>query len=217
MDITWFGHSCFRIKGKDATLVTDPISSELGYPEAGLEADIVTLSHRHPGHDNAASVGNGPRVVGGPGEYEIRDVFILGMGTFHDSSQGEERGKNTVYLIELDDIRVCHLGDLGHALSPQQVEELGNVDVVMVPVGGVSTIDAKTAREVVLVLGAKIVIPMHYQTEVSSWLEPVNPFLKEMGVTEPVLQAKFAITRSAVPPETQVVLLEQSLQGGETP
>jgi len=217
MEITWFGHSCFRIKGKDAVLVADPFGDDLGYPVAGLEADIVTLSHHHSGHDNAASVGNGPRVVGGPGEYEIRDVFILGISTFHDSSRGEERGKNTVYLIEMDDIRLCHLGDLGHVLSPQQVEEVGNVDIVMVPVGSVSTIDAKTAREVVLALGAKIVIPMHYQTEVSSWLEPVNPFLKEMGVADPVPQAKLVITRSNVPPENQVVLLEHSLQVGETP
>jgi L-ascorbate metabolism protein UlaG (beta-lactamase superfamily) len=203
------------LRGKEAVLVTDPFGAELGYPTTELSGDIVTLSHLHPGHNNAEGVANEPRVVRGPGEYEIRDIFIIGMGTYHDASQGQERGKNTVYLIEMDDIKVCHLGDLGHALSPQQVEELGNVDVVMIPVGGVSTIDAKAARELVLLLSAKLVIPMHYQTEVSTSLEPVALFLKEMGIAEAIPQPKLVVTRPSMPSELQVALLEHPLQLGD--
>ena len=215
MEITWFGHACFRIKGKDAVLVTDPCSADMGYPMKNVSARIVTLSHAHDGHGHPEVVGNGPRVLKGPGEYEIGDVFIIGVNTFHDSSHGAERGKNTIYLIEMDDIRILHLGDLGHALSPSQVEELGKVDVVMVPVGGVSTIGAKTAREIVLLLGAKIVIPMHFQTKASSWLEPVNLFLKEMGLGNLAPQTKLVVTRSNIPSEMQVLLLEHSAQAGE--
>src|SRR4030042_775351 len=208
MEITWLGHSCFRIKGKEVTLVTDPFGESTGYPLGKLTANIVTLSHHHPGHSYAAGVEGSPKVLSRPGEYEISSVFVTGISTFHDSEQGKSRGRNTTYLIEIDDVRLCHLGDLGHLPSPHQIEDLGNVEVLFVPVGGVSTIDAKMAVEIGRFLNPKIIIPMHYQTEVVTWLEPLGRFLKEMGLKEVTPQPKLSITRSNLPSETQVIVLD---------
>ena len=208
MEITWLGHSCFRIKGKEVTLVTDPFAESIGYPPVKLTANIVTLSHPHPGHSYVADIESNPKILSRPGEYEIGGVFVTGISTFHDSEQGESRGKNTIYLIEIDDVRLCHLGDLGHVPSPRQIEDLGNVEVLFVPVGGVSTINAKMASEIVRFLNPKIIFPMHYGTEVATWLEPLGKFLKEMGLGEVVPQPKFFFTRSSLPLETQVVVLD---------
>jgi len=207
MEITWLGHSCFKIKGKEVTLITDPYDESLGYPRSELAANIVTISHAHPGHSYADGIGNGPKVINGPGEYEIADVLIIGMQTFHDSQEGRERGRNTIYLIEVDELRLCHLGDIGHLLSLQQVEELGKVEILLVPIGGVSTISAKAASELVRLLNPRIVIPMHYNTEVTSWLDPMDDFLKELGQTGTVSQNKLLVTRSNLPSEGRVVVL----------
>jgi len=209
MDINWLGHSCFRIKGSQATIITDPFSPDLGYSLGKPAARIVTISHQHPGHSYGQGVGDEPKIIAGPGEYEISDVLIVGLATFHDQERGKKRGKNTVYLIEVDEVAICHLGDLGHVLVTEDVEELGNVDVLMVPVGGVSTINAQMAAEVVRQLEPKIVIPMHYKTEaLKRELEPVDRFLKEMGVKEVTSRPKLAITKSTLPLSTQVVLLD---------
>ncbi|MFC2018048.1 MBL fold metallo-hydrolase [Chloroflexota bacterium] len=207
MEITWLGHSCFRIKGKEVTLVTDPFGETIGYPTAKLTANIVTQSHNHPGHSNVSVFEDSPKILSRPGEYEIGGIFLTGIGAFHDSEQGTSRGKNTIYLIEMDDLRLCHLGDLGHVLSPRQIEDLGSIEVLFIPVGGVSTIDSKIAAEVVRFINPRVIIPMHYGTEVVPWLEPLDRFLKEMGLKEVVTQPKFNITRSNLPPETQVVAL----------
>ena len=130
MDITWLGHSCFRLKGSHATIITDPYSPELGYSLGKTNAGIVTVSHQHPGHNYVQGIGGQPRVIKGPGEYEISGVLIIGIATFHDGDGGKTRGKNTVYLMEIDEIAVCHLGDLGHVLSGEQVEEIDSVDVL---------------------------------------------------------------------------------------
>lgn len=215
IDITWLGHSCFSIKGKGATLITDPYDDSIGYTAGSPKAGIVTSSHPHPGHGSISGVSGEPKMIQGPGEYEVSGVFITGVATFHDSEGGKERGKNTAYLIEMDDIRLCHLGDLGHTLSAAQVEEIGAVDVLMVPVGGVSTIDAGAAAEVVRLLQPGIVVPMHYKTEALRFeLEPVERFLKEMGVkagAEP--QPKLSVTKTGLPEETQVVVLSYSAAG----
>jgi len=208
MEVTWLGHSCFRIKGKEVTLVTDPFAESLGYPPVKLSANIVTLSHAHPGHSYATGVEGSPKVLSRPGEYEVRGVFITGMSTFHDLEKGESRGKNIIYLMEMDDVRLCHLGDLGHLPSPRQIEDLGNVEVLFVPVGGISTIDAKMAAEVVRFLNPKIIIPMHYGNEVVTWLEPLNRFIKEMGLGDIIPQPKLFISHSSLPLETQVVALD---------
>ena len=208
MEITWLGHSCFRIKAKQATIITDPYSPDLGYSLGKPTARIVTVSHQHPGHCYVEGIGGQPRVVRGPGEYEISGVLITGIATFHDNERGQKRGKNTVYLLVVDEVSVCHLGDLGHVLSDEQVEQLDNVDVLLVPVGGVSTITASLATEVVRQLEPRVVIPMHYKTEaIARELAPVERFLKEMGLRGVEPRPKLSVTRASLPASTQVVLL----------
>ncbi len=209
MDISWLGHSCFRIKGSHAIVITDPYSPSLGYSLGKPTARIVTVSHQHSGHAYVRGISGEPRLVIRPGEYEISGVLIIGIATFHDGEKGRKRGRNTVYVMEIDEISVCHLGDLGHVLTAEQVEEIDNVDVLLLPVGGVSTIDAPMAAEVVRQLEPKVVIPMHYKTQaLSRELEPVERFLKEIGVKEVNPQPKLSFTRSSLPPSTQVFLLD---------
>jgi len=209
MDISWLGHSCFRIKGNQATIVTDPYSPDLGYSLGKPTASIVTVSHQHQGHSYSQRVDGQPRLVGSPGEYAIGRVLIIGIDTFHDREGGKTRGKNTVYVMEIDGMSVCHLGDLGHALTAEQVEEIDDVDVLLVPVGGASTINAATAAEVVRQIEPKAVIPMHYKTPaLNRELEPVDRFLKEIGIKELQSQPKLSISRSSLPASTQVFLLE---------
>ncbi|MFP3975424.1 MAG: MBL fold metallo-hydrolase [Dehalococcoidia bacterium] len=209
MEINWLGHSCFRLKNKDATIITDPFDETAGYAVKPLKADIVTVSHEHPRHSTVDNVEGDPKVLRGPGEYEIKGVFIYGIRTFRDSDQGKTKGKNTAYLIELDGVKICHLGDLGHALSAAQVEDMSDTDILLIPVGGVSTVDASTAAEVVNVIGPRIVIPMHYKTETTGiQLEPLDKFLKEMGVKEVSPIPKLNVNKSGLPDETQVVVLE---------
>ncbi len=209
MDITWLGHSCFRIKGKQAVIITDPFPPDLGYSLGKPTAQIVTVSHQHPSHSYVSGIGGEPRSVTGPGEYEIGGVLIIGVADFHDEERGKERGKNTIYLMEIDGMSVCHLGDLGHVLAAEQVEEIGDVDVLLLPVGGVSTISAAMATEVIRQLDPQVVIPMHYKTPaINRELQPVDKFLKEMGIEHIDPQPKLSITRSNLPANTQVFLLE---------
>lgn len=209
MEITWLGHSCFRLRGKEAILITDPYDSSIGYSLGKPKANIVTSSHPHPGHSFVAGVGGDPKVIHGPGEYEIASVFIHGISTFHDNEKGKTLGKNTVYLIEMDEIMVCHLGDIGHVLAAAQVEELSEVEVLLVPVGGLSTIDAAAAAEIVRLLQPRIVIPMHFKTDVVPFnLEPVDNFLKEMGLKQASPQPKLVATKTSLPEEMQVVVLD---------
>jgi len=209
MEIRWLGHSCFRIRGSHSTVITDPYSPSLGYSLGKPTAHVVTVSHQHPGHSYVQGVTGEPRLVTGPGEYEIGGVLIIGVSTFHDNQRGKSRGRNTVYLVEIDEVSICHLGDLGHVLTADQLEEIGDVDVLLLPVGGVSTIDAPIAAEVVRQLEPKAVVPMHYKTEALNWeLEPVDRFLKEMGVKEINPQPKLSFTRSNLPITTQVFSLD---------
>ena len=191
-------------------MLTDPYDESIGYSLGVPKANIVTSSHPHPGHGFTSGVGGEPRIVRGPGEYEIAGIFITGIATFHDSTKGSERGKNTVYLIEMDDMRLCHLGDLGHPLTAEQAEEIDSVDVMLVPVGGLSTIDAATAVETVRLLQPRIVIPMHFQTEVLRFqLTPVDRFLREMGIKAGLsAQPKLSVTKTGLSEETQVVILD---------
>ena len=211
MDVFWLGHSCFRIKGKRATVVTDPFPPDLGYALGKPVADIVTVSHQHPGHScvsGVSGVSGAPHNITGPGEYEVSGVLIIGYPTFHDAEKGAQRGKNNVYLMEIDGITICHLGDLGHPLNTDQVEEIDEVDVLLLPVGGASTIDAACAAEIIRRIEPKIVIPMHFKTpELKRELDPVEKFLKEMGAGQVEPLPKLSITPSSLPTSTQVVLL----------
>lgn len=149
MDIYWYGQACFKLKGKNATVVTDPFYPDfvgLKLPK-DLAADLSLISHDHKDHSNAEAVSGNPLVVAGPGEYDVKGVAVNGVSVFHDTSNGSERGKNTVYNIGIDGLSIVHLGDLGHILSEEQVQEIGATDILLVPVGGVYTIDAKAAAE----------------------------------------------------------------------
>lgn len=208
MDITWLGHSCFRIKGSQAVIITDPFPPELGYTLGKQTADIITLSHQHPSHSYVQGIGGEPRIIRGPGEYEISGILIIGIATHHDTQRGQVRGKNTVYVMEIDGVSVCHLGDLGHVLSSDQVEEIGNVDVLFLPVGGNSTINAAIAAEVILQLEPKAVVPMHYKTAaIKRELDSVDVFLKEMGIGQVEPRPKLTLSKSNLPLSTQVFLL----------
>jgi len=203
------GHSCFRIKGSQAVVITDPFPPDLGYSLGKPAADIVTVSHQHPSHSYIQGISGEPRQIKGPGEYEISGVLIIGVATFHDAESGKKKGKNTVYLMEVDGVSVCHLGDLGHVLTSEQVEEIGDVDVLLLPVGGVSTIGASAAAEVIRQLEPNAVVPMHYKTPaISRELESVDKFLKEMGMEQIDPRPKLSLTKSNLPLSTQVFLLE---------
>lgn len=214
MDITYLGHSSFRIKGKSTSVVTDPYEpGKIGFKFPKMEADIVTVSHDHWDHNQVDEVGGTPKVVKGPGEYEIKGVSIFGIPTYHDNKQGEERGKNTVYVINIDNINLCHLGDLGHALNQEQIGAIGTVDILLIPVGGVFTIDATQAAEVVAALEPKIIIPMHYKTEelnpeIFEKLSGVDEFVKQIGM-EPIRESKYIITYDKLPEDQQLVILER--------
>jgi L-ascorbate metabolism protein UlaG (beta-lactamase superfamily) len=211
MEITWLGHSCFRLRGREAAVVTDPCAKSTGYSIGRPTADIVTVSHDHPGHNNVAAVAGSPRVVQGPGEFEIAGVLIMGIRSYHDRQGGSHLGKNTAYVLELDDVRVCHLGDLGHVPTPEQVEELSGVDILLAPVGGGSTIGAAAAAETVSLLEPKLIVPMHYQTPAAkAELEPLDRFLKEMGAPSALeeRQPKLSVTKSTLPQETKVLVLD---------
>lgn len=205
MEITWLGHSNFRIRGKEGVVVTDPMPRKSGK----LTADVVTVSHQHPGHNQVASVGGEPRVLTGPGEYEVKGISIAGIQTYHDPEKGKRRGRNTAYLFDLDDLVVCHLGDLGHVLTADQVDQMRSVEVLLIPVGGSVTIDASQAVEVISLVEPRVVIPMHYKIgEIDDDLDGVEKFLREMGVADAAPQPKLTLSKSGLPDVTQVVLLE---------
>jgi L-ascorbate metabolism protein UlaG (beta-lactamase superfamily) len=207
-EIKWFGHACFRIRGKDVTVLTDPVPLDTGYSLGSQTADIVTVSHDHHGHTALSLVKPGFRLVNGPGEYEIQEVFITGTPTFHDAQRGKQYGKNTVYLIEIDDLVVCHLGDIGHVLTDSQVEATSSVDVLIVPVGGAPTIDAAQAAEIVGQIDPGFVIPMQFRTDRGdAHREPVDRFAREMGLTEYEQLDQFVIrsTDTSGPPRMVVL------------
>ena len=209
MDIIWLGYSCFRIKGKEVTIITDPYPPGMGYSLGRPQANIVTVSHLHPGHSYTQAVSGDYKVIKGPGEYELKETFITGIASWHDNDKGEKLGKNTIYVLEMDGLTLCHLGDLGHQLSSELTEDVGDIDVLFLPVGGVSTIGGSMAAEIVRRLTPKVAIPMHYKTStLKKDLEPVDKFLKEMGIKEIASQPKLSVSRTNVPASTQVVVLE---------
>jgi len=208
MDVTWYGHACFRIKDRTTAIVTDPYHKSIGLTLPPLKANIVTVSHDHPGHSNTKAVKGNPFIIDGPGEYEISGVFITGIQTFHDARAGKDHGKNTVFLFEIDGLTVCHLGDLGHLPKQSQVEELGDIDVLLIPVGGVDSLRASQAAEVISLLEPRIVIPMHYRlNDLAFKLDPVSKFFKELGLTSADEQETLRVSKSSLPSETQIILL----------
>jgi L-ascorbate metabolism protein UlaG (beta-lactamase superfamily) len=216
MDITYLGHSSFKLRGKSAGVVTDPFDSEVGFVFPQVSADIVTVSHSHPDHAAAAKVAGTSRrprpfVVAAPGEYEILGVSVRAIAVFHDDQQGKIRGNNLIMVITVDGVHLVHLGDLGHSLTEAQVEDIGPVDVLMVPVGGVFTIGPQVAASVVENLDPSIVIPMHYRSEKHSQafkdMFSLPDFLKEMETETKESQEKLTVTAGNLPEETEVIVL----------
>lgn len=209
MEINWYGHACFRLKDRNLTVVCDPYDKNVGLTLPRLKADVVTVSHDAPGHSFVDGVKEFRQVFAGPGEYEIEGVFITGIATFHGKNDRGESEPNTIFLFEFPDLTVCHLGDLGHALTEAQVEAMPDINVLIVPVGGRHTLDATLAAEVISIIEPAIVIPMHYQMEgTPGHLDPVERFLKEMGIPAPEPVSVLKVSRTQLPEETQVVLMD---------
>jgi L-ascorbate metabolism protein UlaG (beta-lactamase superfamily) len=217
MEITWLGHSCFRLRSRAATAVTDPYGKGLGLTLPRVRADIVTVSHDSENHNYVKGVKGDFKVLTGPGEYEVSNAFVTGLvlsdrKAAAKSARGgaSKSDRNTVFLIELDDLTVCHLGDMRSVPTQAMMEEsLSEVDVLLIPVGGGETLNASQAAEVVSLLEPHIVIPMHYKVKGSSLkLDPVTKFLKEMGLDKAETQESLKLDRGGLLDETQVVLLE---------
>lgn len=210
MEITWYGHSCFRLTERNyATVVTDPYDSKkIGYEPLKLKAEIVTLSHDAPGHNYSDAVKGSTHVLTGPGEFEIGSVFITAVQT-DNAGKKKDKVRNTVYVFDYDGITVAHLGDLQQIPTQSEIELLGTVNVALVPVGGGNSLNAAKAAEVVSMLEPNLVIPMHYATPDSKVsLDAINKFIKEMGLSKPEAQPLLKVSRSGLPDETHVVVLD---------
>ena len=182
IEIVSLGLSSFKISGKEISVVCDPYHDDaVGLKFPKVEADVVTISHNHSDHNNQDGVRGQHICFDAPGEYEIKGAEIVGIKSYHDEKEGKERGLNTVFVFEIDDLKLCHLGDLGHDLSSEQIEKIDGIDVLFIPVGGHVTIDAKKAARIVAEIGPKIVIPIHYQIGTRRDLDPVELFIKEIG------------------------------------
>ncbi|MDP1713411.1 MAG: MBL fold metallo-hydrolase [Anaerolineales bacterium] len=213
MEITWYGHSCFRLTERNyATVVTDPFDQKtVGYDALKLKAEIVTISHDAPGHSYSDAVKSTTHVLTGAGEFEIGGVFITAIQTAGSgrSTKAKDKVSNTLYVYDYDGLTVAHLGDMQDTPTQSEVESLGTVNVLLVPVGGGSGLNAAKAAEVVSLLEPNIVIPMHYSTpDTKVNLDSLNKFLKEMGLGMIESQPSLKVTRSSLPDETKVVVLD---------
>lgn len=219
MIITYHGHSMFKLKGKRGTVVMDPYQDSVGFEMPRLSGDIVTVSHQHDDHNAADQISgtarrDDPFIITEPGEYEVGGISVFGTKTYHDDDEGAERGPNTVYTVLVDGIRVCHLGDLGHELTAEQLDSIGVVDILLVPVGDVYTIGPEMAVKTIRAFEPSIAIPMHYRTpehnqDTFAEVKPLEEFTKEFGV-EPDPEEKLDISRSKLSDETELVVLQSS-------
>lgn len=214
MDIKYLGHSSFQIKTKSATVITDPFDPKMvGLKFSKIEADIVTVSHQHPDHNKVDLISGSPLVIDWPGEFEKQNVRISGYQTFHDKNKGADRGENVMFKIEAEGVSILHCGDLGHLLDGSFVQELGEINVLMVPVGGFFTIDAQEAVKLVRQIEPAIVIPMHYNhgglnKETFAQVSPIDAFLKEIGAESVEPQSKLTIKKEDVTEAMKVVVME---------
>ncbi len=215
MEIIWHGQSFFEINSKDpsARIVIDPFDETIGLKVAKPEADILLISHNHRDHANKKAVKGHPLIIEEPGEYEAHDIYIKSIASFHDDSQGAARGLNNIYVFQAEGITVCHLGDFGQKeLSDEQLEAIGDVDILMVPIGGKYTLDAKGAAKVVSQVEPRLVIPMHYQVPgLKEELDSLDNFVKEMGFTPEAPEKKLRLKKTNLSPEkTNIAILEVS-------
>ena len=214
VDISWLGHACFRLRGRDVTIVTDPFESDgWGYPPLETTADVVTVSNAHPHHAGVSAVSGTPRVLRGPGEYEIGGALIWGVRTPRRAQdEGQPPTRNTAYVIQVEDLTICHLGDLNEAtLNDEQLRLIKDSAVLLVPVGGHCTINAAQATEVIAQVEPKIIVPMHYATEQTRGhleLDDISRFCREMGSSDVAPRPRLTVTGASLPGEPTVVLLE---------
>lgn len=208
-EIKWLGHGCFRIRGREAVILMDPLPSESGYTMARQKADIVTFSHAEDAEGSVLDqLQPGFRAVTGPGEYEISEVFITGIRTRAKADSAKQRGYNTVYMVEFEDLVFCHLGDLDQALTEEQAESLNQIDILFIPVGGSPTLNAAQAVEVIGQLEPSVVIPMQYRTDLGDQQrDSLERFLKEMGVDESEPVDRFSVKKSDLGETVRVVTL----------
>jgi len=215
MKIAWYGHACFRLmvktkNGNRITIITDPFDKPTGLNPPRCKADIVTVSHDHHDHNNVKAISGEPFVIEGPGEYDVKGIFIKGIYSFHDNLKGEERGTNTIYMIEAEDMKICHLGDLGQKeLSSNQLDKIGEVDILMVPVGGIYTINGSEAVQIINQIEPKIVIPMHYKLpKINLKLNKVDKFLEEIGAKKETLEELSIQKRDLSEEEMRVIVMK---------
>jgi len=216
MNIFWKGQSCFQItssegKNNHVNIVIDPFDENIGLKPPKLEADILLVTHQHHDHNNVKAVSGSPFLIEGPGEYEIKEVYIEVLSSSHDDSSGKEKGLNTIYTIEAEDIRICHLGDLGQKeLTSEQLEKIGEIDILMIPVGGVYTIGVKEAVRIMSQIEPNIIIPMHYQIpKLKVKLDGVDKFLKTMGIKSISPLPKLSIKKKDIlSEEAKIVILQ---------
>ena len=212
MVISWYGQACFKLSSGSQTLIIDPFEKGIGLTPPTGEATMVLVTHDHSDHNNVGSLKGSPFIIDGPGEYEYQGTRVRGLRSYHDDKKGADRGANTIYVIRMEGLRVVHLGDLGQTeLTDKQVENIGSVDVLMVPVGGQFTINGSEAPAIVNQIEPRVVIPMHYaQPGLKVKLDGVDVFLKEMGVKDIEAQDKLTIKKSALAEEgkTEVVVLK---------
>ncbi|OIP97319.1 hypothetical protein AUK40_03485 [Candidatus Wirthbacteria bacterium CG2_30_54_11] len=212
MQISFLGHSCFRIKTKTSVIVIDPFAPSGDLKMKKQESDVVLISHEHTDHNNLDAIRENEqlKVFRGPGEYEVRGVFIRGIDSFHDASSGSERGKNTIYVIDADGVKLAHLGDLGTLLEEEALEEIGGLDVLMIPVGGTYTIDSRQAVEITRQLNPRYILPMHYFEQgydAGAVLTPVEPFISAEG--SPVENLDTLSITSQTPQESRKIVVLQ--------
>lgn len=208
MKIKFHGHACFSINDGDFTLVTDPYNEETGLKMPKVKASVVSVSHKHPHHNNVEGVEGEPRVFNWPGEYETGGVHFRGISSFHNAKEDKEQAENTIFTTIIKGVKFCHLGDLGTKLTPEQLEKVGDIDVLFVPVGGVDTIDAKKAKEVIEQIEPRMVIPMVYNTDGSTvGLADLQPFLNEMGAQNIEAQDLLSLKRSDLPEDNSKVVV----------
>ncbi len=209
MEIIWLGHSSLQLKGNTVTLITDPYADSLGLSMGRRQADVVTMSNPHPHHSHADAIQGDPKVIDGPGEYEIANFHISGMATRRFEDDGT-RHINTVFTYRAEGLTMCHLGDLNDNLSPAQVDELGHADILFAPAGGVCTIDAARVAQLVRLINPRILVPLHYRTEgVIVELEPLDKLLSELGITEFAPQPRLNVTATNLPAELRVAPLQR--------
>jgi L-ascorbate metabolism protein UlaG (beta-lactamase superfamily) len=215
MKVKWLGHACFLVISKDGVrIITDPyaVGGDINYSPIEETADIVMVSHGHDDHSNVSAVRGTPEVVEGRGTKTAKGIQFRGIATYHDASQGKQRGPNTIFCLTIDDIKLCHLGDLGHVLSPGQVNEIGTVDILFIPVGGFYTIDALAASQVCDQLKPKVVIPMHFKTPKCAYpIAGVEDFLKGKKNVRRVGSSEVEFEREKLPAATEIVLLQPAL------